>query len=418
MYGLNMSEKDKATLQKAQTDIGSKDATASAAGYASQAEVLRNNGIVIPTGDAGVNVVPGTPLPASWSGGGSSSSGGGTKRSYDTSAFLKQQAAAQVEAELAQLKHAYDKSMLGYDAAEEKLPATYQQAKNQAAAQNDMEKRAFDERAEANGLNSGTSGQAQLAMSSMYQAQLAGLDREQAQKHSDIQVEKAKLKSEYENAIALARAQGDASLASALYQEMIRVQGLERQDLLLQNEIDREDALLDREEAAAEKTYARQLALQYGLVDPANIWKINSLADLATLSTETGVGSPAAMPPAGGGKGYDNGNLTAAQVKLMQNHYKVTPDGLWGANSSAAAGGLDADAAWAQFLKEAPAATGAVYTASGKRVDPAVVDYFNELLEGGITPEALSDIMIKWVMTGYRGVTEEDTDALLDTANL
>lgn len=79
MYGLNMSEKDKATLQKAQTDIGSKDATASAAGYASQAEVLRNNGIVIPTGDAGANVVPGTPLPKSWEnkGSGGSSSGGG-----------------------------------------------------------------------------------------------------------------------------------------------------------------------------------------------------------------------------------------------------------------------------------------------------------------------------------------------------
>ncbi len=415
MYGLNMSDNDKAALKKAQADINGKDTNASAAGHASQAEILRNNGIVVPTGNTGTNVVPGTPLPASWSGGGTS--GGG--KSYDKSAYLAQQHASRIEAELAGLKSAYDTSVQGYDAASEKLPAIYQQAKNQAAAQNAMEKRAFDERAAAGGLGSGTNAQAQLAMSSVYQAQLAAHDRELAQKQSDIQLEKAKLQAEYEAAISQARAEGNANLANALYQEMIRVQGLNREDEQIAAEWKREDALLDREEASAETELARKIALEYELIDPANIGQIKTLADLAALSSGTVAaagGNPAGGNPTEGGNGYDNGGLTAAQVKLMQNYYKVTPDGLWGANSATAAGGLDASAAWDKFLREAPAATGKVYTASGKQVDPAVVAYFNELLEGGITPENLIRIVSGWVDTGYRGMTEDAADALLDTA--
>lgn len=86
MYGLNMSDNDKSALQKAQADIESKDAGTSAAGYASQAEILRDNGIVVPTGNAGANVVPGTPLPASWSGGGAGSYAGAAGRQAKSSA--------------------------------------------------------------------------------------------------------------------------------------------------------------------------------------------------------------------------------------------------------------------------------------------------------------------------------------------
>lgn len=47
-----------------------------------------------------------------------------------------------------------------------------------------------------------------------------------------------------------------------------------------------------------------------------------------------------------GGAGYDNGSLTSAQVKQLQNYYGVTADGMWGSNSTSAAGGLSADEAW------------------------------------------------------------------------
>lgn len=47
-----------------------------------------------------------------------------------------------------------------------------------------------------------------------------------------------------------------------------------------------------------------------------------------------------------GGSGYNNGGLTADQVRQMQEYYGTTADGLWGANSTAAAGGMSAAEAW------------------------------------------------------------------------
>lgn len=47
-----------------------------------------------------------------------------------------------------------------------------------------------------------------------------------------------------------------------------------------------------------------------------------------------------------GGSGYSNGGLTADQIRQMQEYYGTTADGLWGANSSAASGGMTAEEAW------------------------------------------------------------------------
>lgn len=46
------------------------------------------------------------------------------------------------------------------------------------------------------------------------------------------------------------------------------------------------------------------------------------------------------------GSGYNNGGLTTDQVRQMQEYYGTTADGLWGANSKAAAGGMSAAEAW------------------------------------------------------------------------
>lgn len=48
-------------------------------------------------------------------------------------------------------------------------------------------------------------------------------------------------------------------------------------------------------------------------------------------------------------RGYNNGGLTSEQVRTLQTALGVTPDGLWGSNSSAAAGGMTADQAWAAY---------------------------------------------------------------------
>ena len=46
---------------------------------------------------------------------------------------------------------------------------------------------------------------------------------------------------------------------------------------------------------------------------------------------------------------YGKGSLSTAQIQQLQRFLGVTPDGKWGAKSSAAAGGLDADAAWTRY---------------------------------------------------------------------
>lgn len=46
------------------------------------------------------------------------------------------------------------------------------------------------------------------------------------------------------------------------------------------------------------------------------------------------------------GSGYNNGGLSADQVRQMQEYYGTTADGLWGANSKATAGGMSAAEAW------------------------------------------------------------------------
>lgn len=46
------------------------------------------------------------------------------------------------------------------------------------------------------------------------------------------------------------------------------------------------------------------------------------------------------------GSGYNSGGLSADQIRQMQEYYGTTADGLWGANSKAAAGGMSAAEAW------------------------------------------------------------------------
>lgn len=53
-----------------------------------------------------------------------------------------------------------------------------------------------------------------------------------------------------------------------------------------------------------------------------------------------------------GGGGYNNSGLTTDQIVEMQNYYGTKADGLWGQNSTAAAGGLSAQQAWQQYQQQ------------------------------------------------------------------
>ena len=63
----------------------------------------------------------------------------------------------------------------------------------------------------------------------------------------------------------------------------------------------------------------------------------------STPSQVTAVSAPAA------GGGYNNGGLSAEQIRELQAYYGTDTDGVWGGNSVAAAGGLSAREAWSAY---------------------------------------------------------------------
>jgi len=130
---------------------------------------------------------------------------------------------AQRQAALTALKTAYENNKVTLDAQAEKIPGIYQDARNTTAAQSEQNRANFNEYAAASGLNSGAGGQAQLAMTNQLLGSLSGIDRSEAEAKNDLETERTRLATNYENAIAQAIADGDLQRAQALYQEAVRV---------------------------------------------------------------------------------------------------------------------------------------------------------------------------------------------------
>lgn len=301
---------------------------------------------------------------------------------YDLSEQLRRQKAAETEAALAALKGAYESSLAGYGRAVDTLGDQYSSAKNQAAAQAALARKAFAEQAQASGLNYGVTGQAELARSSMLQQTLAGLDSDQAGRIADLDVEKAKLQADYEAAIAQAKADGDASLATALYQELVRVQELQREDELRQEAYAREQEQLQREEiaradaaaqAAAEERaktmaaigdFSGYRALGYSDDDINRLeafYRQNMAAPMTTGSGSTSTRAPKTSSGTGGGTEYRWSDVEdwvgrfgeeAAEDYIRANYAAIGPN-----NMSTTL------AAWRNYRLEHPATTAPTPTA-------------------------------------------------------
>lgn len=106
-----------------------------------------------------------------------------------------------------------------------------------------------------------------------------------------------------------------------------------------------------------------------------------------------------------GGGGYSNGSLSTAQIQQLQRALGVTADGKWGAKSSAAAGGLDADAAWAKYGSRAQ-------TAGDSFADTVLRNMQNSVrAKGGIT-QAQIHTLKSYVASGM--LTQEELTGILD----
>lgn len=269
----------------------------------------------------------------------------------DGSNYLKELYAQKVAAELAALKSAYEKNTSTLDASRAQIAPVYDIARNSAANQNALSRGAFQEMAVANGLNTGTTGQAALAQDVVLQQNLSQIDREQAEKTAAIDLQRSQLDTEYQNAIAEAQATGNAELANALYEEYVRQQ----------NQAVKQTA------AAAATTTAKpiltasqvQSALKNGIVTDDVIsafdyyygqGSYDALYGTGKLTAGT-TGTAKTGSKSSGKNRYSNGSLTNEQVKQLQKYYGVSQDGKWGSNSKKAAGGLTADQAWAKYSK-------------------------------------------------------------------
>lgn len=147
-----------------------------------------------------------------------------TGRVEDYSSYLEQMYAARKQAALAELQAAYEKNLAELERAEAGVSEQYQTARNQTAGASELATRNFNEYAAANGLNSGTGGQAELARNVTLQNDLNSINTAEADTIAQLRLQRANAETEYNTAIAQAQAQGDYELASALYQEKVRVQ--------------------------------------------------------------------------------------------------------------------------------------------------------------------------------------------------
>lgn len=325
---------------------------------------------------------------ASGSGSTGGTSGGGS--GYDLSEWLKKQYASALEGELAGLKDAYEKNNASLDDEEARLSGIYDPQRNRIAAQNALAKRVWDERAAANGLSSGANGQAELARSSVMQRDLASIGEEESNARADVSLRKKNLTIEYTNAITQARANGQAELAKALYNELVRVQGLEREDQIRESEKALKQAQAKMEyDLALKQMEANSAASSQPTAKPSltasqayTAYKNGIRTDevMTAMQYFYGIGGSSSGGSGGtsgasggtysggtsgkpgttttvpsqttntGKTSYDNGGLTSAQIKQLQrdmNKYlpagqKIAVDGYWGPATKAAAGGATA----------------------------------------------------------------------------
>lgn len=154
--------------------------------------------------------------------GSSGTSGYGSYAANDLSSYLQSMYDSYTQAQLAALESAYKQNLADLEANAEQIPQTYQTARNEAAAQNDLARQSFNEYAAARGLNSGTSGQAALANSAVLQSNMADISTQEADALAANALQQQKLAIEYQNAAVQAQAEGNYQLAQALYSEYVR----------------------------------------------------------------------------------------------------------------------------------------------------------------------------------------------------
>lgn len=284
---------------------------------------------------------------------------------------------------------------MGYDqyssATQQRIRAAVQQAVNNYNAQIDQANRETEELARQAYVASmlGQKNLDQQLSAAGYAGGMADSQRIQMQANyennlRELETQRLEVVSELEQAIRDAQLTGDIQSAQELQDYLQQMQGSwlsyvqNQQSMAQQDYWNRQQMLLNQQQMNAEQTSAAyERALQLlgmgvmpgtDLLSQANLSQQEAEAIrsrvLAELGGGTAGGTGTSSSSAGTARtssgttrtsgGYDNGSLTAGQVRQMQQALGVTADGMWGRESSNAAGGLTADEAWAAIQQSLP----------------------------------------------------------------
>ena len=234
--------------------------------------------------------------------------------SGDVSKYLKEMYANQTAAELAALKSTYEQNVADVEANVPKINEMYQAARNETAAQSEIDKRNFAEYAAARALNTGTSGQAELARQVSLTGNLAGISGQEKNALAENELQKQQLTIAYRNAIDEATAQGNAALAQSLYNEYVR-------------QID-----FNNQQKAADREYAANLAyamLQAGIVPDAATLEMAGISAtdanaIAAYYKQLAAQQAVKKTSSGGGGGGGSNTKTKTESKPVEKVYTHT----------------------------------------------------------------------------------------------
>lgn len=194
-----------------------------------------------------------------------------------------------------------------YNRQKEQAKTSYEDASRKAYISNMMSRRNLDQQLAANGVYGGMADSQRIAMDADYQNERADLEQQYIETLADL-----------DQAITDAQLAGDAEAAEQMASYKSSVQSQYASYLM------QKDA-----QAASFAQWQREQAAQRA-------------ASRSGGSSYSGSGSYSSG-------GYGNGSLTPSQVAEMQRSLGVTPDGVWGSESSAAADGMTADEAWSAY---------------------------------------------------------------------
>ena len=325
----------------------------------------------------------------------------------DAYQYIQDMYAANSASQLAALKAAYEQNVMDYNAQDDLISAEAQRQRNQAAAQNDIQRMYMNEMGIMQGLNTGTTGQMALAQNAALQGNLANIGTQEQQALSDSALERSKLKAQYSAAVDQAVAQNNYELANALYQEYVRQDNLAQQKAAAAQQQANWQAQFDyQKQQDAWTNAAAQAELLAGFGDFSGYKALGySDAQIAMMQNAWNAqyGTPAVgttgttskSPKKKNAGGYNNGSLTTEQVKVLQNYYGVTADGAWGKNSTRAAGDMTAEQAWKAYLagplKSIEQSVGMNRTSNGQ-----ATAIQNALTSGRITEAQAKDMLKKF----------------------